>query len=74
MQKMTGTVASNKMTKAVIVEVEQVKMDPKYHKRYKAKTRIAAACADSTKLPHGTKVDITSCRPVSKTISFKVVE
>jgi ribosomal protein S17 len=71
---MTGTIKSNKMTKAVVVQVDDIKVHSKYQKRYKSKKSYPAACSDSTKFKVGQSVEITPCRPVSKTIKFKVVE
>lgn len=71
---MTGIVVSNKMTKALVVEVEAIKVSAKYGKRYKTKKKYPTACADSSKFRIGDKVEIVACRPISKTIKFKVVE
>jgi ribosomal protein S17 len=71
---MTGIVVSNKMTKALIVEVATSKMHAKYQKAYKSIKRYPVACSDSTKFTIGQTVTIKSVRPVSKTISFAVIE
>lgn len=71
---MTGFVKSNKMTKAMIVEVQTVKVNQKYQKRFKSRKRYAVACNDSSKFKVGQTVNIVSCPPVSKTIHFKVIE
>lgn len=71
---MTGIVKSNKMTKAVVVEVVGQKVHSKYKKAYKTKKNYAAACSDSSKFKIGQEVEIVSTKPVSKTIRFKVVE
>lgn len=71
---MTGFVKSNKMTKAMIVEVQTIKMSRKYQKRFKRRKRYAVACSDSGKFKVGQTVTIVPCAPVSKTIRFKVVE
>lgn len=71
---MTGIVSSNKMQKALVVTVYRVTTHPKYLKKYKVRKRYNVACSDSTKFEIGQKVEITSCPPVSKTISFKVLE
>ncbi|MGL4759777.1 MAG: 30S ribosomal protein S17 [Patescibacteria group bacterium] len=71
---MTGKVVSNKMTKAVVVEVVTPKMNTKYKKAVKSKKRYPAACLDSSIFAIGQSVEIISCRPVSKTIHFKVKE
>ncbi len=71
---MTGIVKSNKMTKALIVVVTTEKMHPKYKKYYKVRKSYAVSCSDSSKYKIGQQVEIVPCRPVSKTINFKVVE
>ncbi len=71
---MTGVVNSNKMTKALVVTVFSVQLHPKYNKRFKTKKKYHVACSDSSKFEIGQKVEIASCKPVSKTISWKVVE
>lgn len=71
---MTGIVKSAKMEKALVVEVSVSKTHPKYKKTYKAIKRYHVACSDSSKFEVGQSVEIVSCRPVSKTIKFKVVE
>lgn len=71
---MTGKIVSNKMTKAVVVLVLSTKMNEKYRKAVNTKKRYSAACSDSSKFEIGQTVEIVSCRPISKTISFKVKE
>jgi ribosomal protein S17 len=71
---MTGEVVSNKMEKAVVVMTYTVKLNTKYNKRYKTRKKYTAACSDASKFTVGQAVEIVSCRPVSKTISHKVVE
>jgi small subunit ribosomal protein S17 len=70
---LTGKVTSNKMTKAVVVSIDSVKVHPMYKKRFKTSKKYTAACLDSSVLPIGTVVSIQECAPVSKTIKFKVV-
>ena len=69
-----GIVASNKMQKAIVVNVIATKIDPLYKKRVKIKKRYSVHCEDSSKFNVGEEVQIQSCRPISKTISFKVIE
>jgi ribosomal protein S17 len=71
---MLGKVVSNKMTKAIVVEVKRTAVHPKYGKRYIVKKKYAVACSDSTKFPVGHEVSFIACAPVSKTIKFKVEE
>jgi small subunit ribosomal protein S17 len=71
---MTGIVTSNKMEKALVIAVYSLKSHSKYQKRYKARKKFVASCSDSKKFAIGQSVVIESCRPVSKTISWKVSE
>jgi len=71
---MTGTIKSNKMTKAVIVAVIRTVVHPKYHKRFKVRKTFAAACSDSSKFTIGQIVELVETRPISKTIAHRIVE
>ena len=71
---MKGTVVSNKMTKAIVVAIIRTLKHPKYKKEYKVRKKFHVACSDSSKYNPGMEIEIVSCAPVSKTISFKVVE
>jgi small subunit ribosomal protein S17 len=71
---MTGVVKSNKMTKALIVVVTTKKMHPKYKKYYNVRKSYAVSCSDSSKYQVGQQVEIVPCRPISRTIRFKLVE
>jgi small subunit ribosomal protein S17 len=71
---MTGTVVSNKMNKALVVSVISLKIHQKYKKRFKTRKRYSVACADSSQFEIGQTVEIESCRPISKTIHFKIVD
>jgi small subunit ribosomal protein S17 len=71
---MIGKVLSNKMSKALVVSVDAVKVHPMYKKRYKTAKKYSVACSDSSLFAVGSKVTIRECPPVSKTIKFQVVE
>ena len=71
---MTGVITSNKMTKAVVVTVFRKKIHSKYKKAFKVKKKYTCACLDSAAFTVGQTVEIQSCAPVSKTISFRVIE
>jgi small subunit ribosomal protein S17 len=71
---MTGIVTSNKMTQALVVTVFTTKLHPKYKKRFKTKKKYHVACTDAAQFTIGQSVEIVSCRPVSKTITHKVLE
>lgn len=72
MKKITGTIISNKMAKTVVVEVEEIKIHPKYLKRYHTSRRFFA----HNELPDvavGDKVVIQESKPISKNKNWKVV-
>jgi small subunit ribosomal protein S17 len=69
--KLVGEVSSNKMTNTVIVKIEQVKVHPKYKKRYRVTQKHAADTA-GVQYQVGDKVEIMECKPISKTKNFVV--
>ncbi len=69
---MTGTVTSNKMTKALVVTVYTTKLHPIYKKRFKNKKKFVARCADSSTFRIGQEVNLLPSRPLSKTIRWVV--
>lgn len=72
MKKFEGKVISDKMNKAAVVEVNFVKKHPLYRKRMVVKRKIHAQNTLGAKI--GDTVKIVECRPISKTIAFKIVE
>lgn len=72
MKTLTGVVISNKMNKAAIVEIKFVKKDPLYKKRMIVKRKIHVENLPGAKV--GDKVRIQECRPISKTIAFRILE
>jgi small subunit ribosomal protein S17 len=71
---MTATVVSNKMDKTLVVEVVRTAVHPKYQKRYKVRKKYSVSCDNSKNFAIGQVVEIESCRPISKTVKFKVVQ
>ncbi len=71
--KMVGTVTSNKMTNTVVVKIDQVKVHPKYQKRFKTAKKYMAE-TEGTAYAIGDKVEIQECRPLSKHKNWKVVK
>jgi ribosomal protein S17 len=69
---MTGKVKSNKMTKALVVEVYSSQMHAKYRKAFQTRKTYHVACEDSSKFEIGQTVEIVETRPLSKTIKHKV--
>jgi small subunit ribosomal protein S17 len=72
MKTFEGKVISDKMNKAAVVEVKFVKKHPLYHKRIVIKRKIHAQNIIGAKL--GDKVKMVECRPISKTVAFKITE
>jgi small subunit ribosomal protein S17 len=73
LRTITGKVVSNKMDKTITVLVERVVKHPIYGKYIKRSTKMMAHDEQNV-CQEGDTVAITSCRPISKHKSFKVVE
>ncbi|MEI7795135.1 MAG: 30S ribosomal protein S17 [Methylococcaceae bacterium] len=69
----TGRVVSNKMDKTITVLVERVVKHPVYGKYIKRSTKMMAHDEENS-CREGDVVSITSCRPMSKHKTFKLVE
>jgi small subunit ribosomal protein S17 len=69
----TGRVVSNKMDKTITVLVERVVKHPVYGKYIKRSTKMMAHDEQNT-CQEGDVVAITSCRPMSKNKTFKLVQ
>lgn len=68
-----GRVVSNKMDKTITVLVERVVKHPVYGKYVKRSTKMMAHDENNV-CQEGDIVSITSCRPLSKNKTFKLVE
>jgi len=71
---MKGVVVSNKMTKALVVAVDSLRMNEKYKKTFKLRNKFSVSCKDSSLYNPGSSVEIIECPPISKTIRFKVID
>ncbi|HID15568.1 MAG TPA: 30S ribosomal protein S17 [Candidatus Atribacteria bacterium] len=69
-----GTVVSAKMPKTVIVQYDYLHYVPKYKRYEKRRSRIPAHNPPCINAKEGDKVKIMECRPLSKTVSFVVIE
>lgn len=69
----SGRVVSNKMDKTITVLVERVVKHPVYGKYIKRSTKIMAH-DELNVCQEGDVVAITSCRPMSKNKTFKLVQ
>ncbi|MBL7002831.1 MAG: 30S ribosomal protein S17 [Gammaproteobacteria bacterium] len=73
LRTITGRVVSNKMDKTITVLVERVVKHPVYGKYIKRSTKMMAH-DDLNVCQEGDVVSITSCRPLSKNKTFKLVQ
>jgi ribosomal protein S17 len=71
---MKGIVISNKMTNAITVAVYRTMKHQIYKKSFKVRKKYHSACSNSANFPVGSEVEIVETRPISKTITTKVVE
>jgi small subunit ribosomal protein S17 len=69
----TGRVVSNKMDKTAAVLVERLVKHPVYGKYVKRSTKFLVHDENNV-CNEGDVVTITSCRPISKSKTFKLVE
>ncbi len=67
-----GTIVSDKMSKTVVVEVNEQKRHPKYHKSYKFTKRFKAH-SENGEYHVGDKVEIEETKPISKDKHFRVL-
>jgi small subunit ribosomal protein S17 len=71
---LTGIVSSAKAPKMVVVSREYPKPTPKYKRYQRSRSKVHAylpACVD---VKEGQEVKIAECKPLSKTVSFVVIE
>ena len=68
-----GRVVSNKMDKTAAVLVERLVKHPVYGKYVKRSTKLLVH-DENNQCQEGDIVSITSCRPLSKNKTFKLVE
>jgi small subunit ribosomal protein S17 len=69
-----GIVASAKMDKTVIVERNYLSYIPKVMRYERKNSRIPSHSPPCIDAKEGDRVIIAECRPISKTVSFVVVE
>lgn len=67
-----GVVLSDKMDKTIVVNVEKVKVHPKYNKRYKSSTHYQVH-DEKNQFKIGDKVKFIECRPLSKNKRWRVL-
>ncbi len=73
-QIIEGTVVSDRMQGTVVVEREIVRYHRKYERYEKRRRKYHAHSPPCLGVRTGDRVRIMECRPLSKTVSFVVVE
>lgn len=73
-QQIVGNVRSNKMEHTVVVEKEILHYNAKFERYERRTRRYAAHLPPCQPVTLGQEVRIMECRPISKTVSFVVVE
>ena len=69
-----GIVVSAKMNKTVIVRKNYLRYVPKFKRYERRHSHIPAHNPPCINAKEGEKVRIAECRPISKTVSFVVIE
>lgn len=73
-QIIDGVIATQKMNKTVVVERQYMRYAPKYERYQKRSSRFSAHCPACLGVKPGDRVRIGECRPISKTVSYVVIE
>jgi small subunit ribosomal protein S17 len=72
LKKFSGLVVGDKSDKTIIVEIERVRLHPKYKKRYKV-SRKYKVHDEKNQFHVGDKVSFVECRPLSKDKRWRVI-
>jgi small subunit ribosomal protein S17 len=70
----SGTVKSNKANRMIVVSREYNRLVTKYKRYERCRSKVHAFLPDCIGVKEGEKVKIAECRPISKSISFVVVQ
>ncbi len=71
---LNGKVVSTAGKTFVVVEMEYLHMVPKFNRGERRRSRVSAHVPPCIEVQGGDSVTLGECRPLSKTISFVVVE
>ena len=71
---LTGIVSSAKAPKMVVVSREYPRPTPKYKRYQRSRSKVHAYLPTCIDIKEGSEVKIAECRPLSKTVSFVVIE
>jgi small subunit ribosomal protein S17 len=67
-------VASAKAKKMIVVSREYPRPVPKYKRYERSRSKVHAYLPECIEVKEGEEVVVAECRPLSKTVSFVVVE
>lgn len=73
-RSLEGIVVSDEMEKTVIVRRDYLQYVPKYRRYERRRRNIPAHNTPCLEIKEGDKVKLVECRPISKTVSFVVIE
>lgn len=69
---LTGTVVSTKMHRTIVIRREYLHFIPKYSRYEKRHTNVPVHVSPAFRVEVGDQVTVGQCRPLSKTVSFKI--
>jgi len=69
-----GVVATSKMDKTIVVQREYLQFSKKFVRYERRRSHIPSHSPPCIEIKEGDHVRIAECRPISKTVSFVVVE
>lgn len=69
-----GIVATSKMDKTIVVQREYLQFSKKFVRYERRRSHIPSHSPPCIEIKEGDRVRIAECRPISKTVSFVVVE
>ena len=72
-RKFQGVVVSHRMDKTAVVRVEEIKVHPKYGKRYKMSHKYKVH-DEKNECKLGDKVNFEECRPLSKEKRWRIAK
>ncbi|MFQ6127634.1 MAG: 30S ribosomal protein S17 [Thermoplasmata archaeon] len=73
-QILEGIVKSDKMKNTIVVERQYLRLIPKYERYEKRTRKYLAHSPPCLETQRGDKVAIMECRPLSKTVTYVVIE
>lgn len=72
-RKFQGVAVSHRMDKTAVVRVEEIKVHPKYGKRYKRSQKYKVH-DEKNECKIGDKVNFEECRPLSKDKRWRIIK